>query len=136
MLPAPPDRGGPTLFIDRDAWSYRLDQALRAAGIAFVAHRERFDDDLPDPEWLTHVGRHGWIVLTRDQRIRNRPNELRAAREARLHVFALTSGNLSAADTAEIVIAAWPAIQRAVASTQPPMFWSITRGGALKRLKR
>lgn len=95
MQPELPDSGGPTLFIDRDAWSHRLDLALRAAGIAFVAHREHFDDDMPDPEWLTQVGQHGWIVLTRDQRIRNRPNELRAAREARLHVFALTSGNLS-----------------------------------------
>ena len=136
MQPELPDRLGPTLFIDRDAWSHRLDQALRAAGIAFVAHREHFDDDMPDPEWLTEVGQHGWIVLTRDQRIRNRPNELRAAREARLHVFALTSGNLSAAETVEIVLAAWPAMRRAVANTEPPMFWSITRGGVVKALKR
>lgn len=136
MQPELPDSGGPTLFIDRDAWSHRLDQALRAAGIAFVAHREHFDDDMPDPDWLTQVGQHGWIVLTRDQRIRNRPNELRAAREARLHVFALTSGNLSAAETVEIVLAAWPAMQRAVANTEPPMFWSITRGGIVKALKR
>ena len=136
MQPTLPDRGGPTLFIDRDAWSHRLDQALGEAGIAFVAHRDRFDDDTPDPEWLTQVGRHGWIVLTRDQRIRNRPNELRAAREARLHVFALTSGNLSAAETVEIVLAAWPAMRRAVADNEPPMFWSITRGGGVKPLMR
>lgn len=136
MSTEPPDPAGLTLFIDRDGWSHRLDQALRSAGIAFVAHRERFDDETSDPDWLTEVGQHGWIVLTRDQRIRHRPNELRAAREARLHVFALTSGNLSAAETAEIVVAAWPAIQRAVADKEPPMFWSTTRGGGVKAIKR
>jgi predicted nuclease of predicted toxin-antitoxin system len=132
----PPDPVGPTLFIDRDAWSHHLDRALRAAGVTFVAHRDHFDDDTPDPDWLTQVGQRGWIVLTRDQRIRNRPNELRAARNARLHVFALTSGNLPAAEAARLVLAAWPAIQRAVADTEPPSFWSITRGGAVKALKR
>lgn len=132
----PPDSLRPTLFIDRDAWSHQLDRALRAAGIPFVAHRDHFDDDTPDPDWLSAVGRRGWIVLTRDQRIRNRPNELRAARSARLHVFALTSGNLPAAEAVRIVLAAWPAIQRAVAETAPPMFWSITRGGVVKALKR
>ena len=118
----PPDPPGPTLFIDRDAWSHQLDRALRAAGIAFVAHRDHFDDDTPDPDWLTAVGQQGWIVLTRDQRIRNRPNELRAARNAHLHVFALTSGNLPAAEAARIVLEAWPAIRPAVAETEPPMF--------------
>lgn len=82
------------------------------------------------------MGRRGWIVPTRDQRIRHRPNELRAARDARLHVFALTSGNLSAAEPVEIVLAAWPAMQRLIAETEPPMFWSITRGGVVKQLKR
>jgi hypothetical protein len=54
----------------------------------------------------------------------------------RLFIFALTSGNLSAAQTAEIVVAAWPAIQRAVRDTAPPMLWSITRGGIVRPLKR
>ena len=116
-----PDPAPTTLFIDRDAWSHKLDRALREAGIPIVAHRERFADDTPDPDWLAEVGRQGWAVLTRDQRIRHRPNELRAVREARLHVFALTSGNLTAAATAEIVIAAWPAIARAAADNDPPM---------------
>jgi len=53
-----------------------------------------------------------------------------------LHVFALTSGNLSAAEPVEIVLAAWPAMQRLIAETEPPMFWSITRGGVVKQLKR
>ena len=76
--------------------------ALRQAGISFVAHRDLFADDTPDVAWIAEVGRRGLIVLTRDQEIRRRPNELAAARVACIHLFALTSGNLSAGETAEL----------------------------------
>ena len=125
-----------TLFIDRDIWSYRLDDALRSAGIPFVAHREHFADDTADPEWIAAVGDRGWVIVTRDRRIRYRANEVAAVRRGRLHMFALTSGNVSAAETAAIVVKAWPAIQRAVAATAPPMMWSITRGGEVSPIKR
>lgn len=132
----PSPGAGPTLFIDRDAWSRKLDEALRAAGIPFVAHRDVFADATPDAVWLAEVGRRGWIVMTRDQNIRRRPNELAAVREARIHLFALTSGNLSAADTAALVVRAWPAIRRAVADHSPPALWSVTRRGEVRRLER
>lgn len=125
-----------TLFIDRDIWSHRLDEALRTAGIPFAAHRDHFPDDTPDPEWITAVGERGWVIVTRDRRIRYRANEVAAVRKSQLHLFALTSGNVSAAETATIVVKAWPAIQRAVATTAPPMMWSITRGGAVSAIKR
>ncbi len=127
---------GVTLFIDRDTWSHRLDAALHAAGIAFVAHRDRFADDMPDAQWIAAVAEQGWAVITRDRRIRYRINEVAAVRRGRLHMFALTSGNVSAAETATIVVKAWPAIQRAVAATAPPMMWSITRGGEVLPIKR
>jgi hypothetical protein len=67
---------------------------------------------------------------------RRRANELAAVRQARMHVFALTSGNLSADVSAEVLLAAWPAIKRAVVDTEPPMLWSITRGGVVRAIKR
>jgi predicted nuclease of predicted toxin-antitoxin system len=124
------------LFIDRDLWSRHLDAALLAAGIPFERHRDHFDDDVEDPDWLRAVGARGWVVLTRDQNIRRRPNELTAVRLARMHVFALTSGNLSAAETSQLVIAARPRIRSAVHETAPPMLWSVTRGGVVRPLKR
>jgi len=124
------------LFIDRDAWSGKLDAALRSAGIPFEAHRDHFAHDTPDPEWLREVGRHGWLVLTRDQNIRRKPDELAALREAGVILFALTSGNLSAQETAEIVVGAWPKMKRLAAATKPPAIFSLTRGGEVKRIAR
>jgi predicted nuclease of predicted toxin-antitoxin system len=123
------------LFIDRDTWSHALDAALSSAAIPFERHRDHFANDTEDVQWIAEVGRRGWVAVTRDQRIRHRPNELAAVRAAGLHLFALTSGNLSAAETAQVLLRAWPAIQRAVRSTEPPAIWSVTRGGEVRRLK-
>lgn len=112
-----------------------MDRELRAAGVPFVAHREVFADDTPDIEWIAEVGRRGWTVVTRDQNIRRRPNELRAVRAAGLRLFALTSGNLSAAETAVVILKAWRAIQRAVRKSSAPALFSISRSGDVRMLK-
>lgn len=133
---ARPEGGLPTLFIDRDAWSHVLDAELRAAGIPSVAHRDMFKPDTPDAEWITEVGRQGWVVITRDQNIRRRPNELRAVRAAGLHLFALTSGNLSAAETATVILKAWRAIQHHAAHTPAPALFSVSRSGDVRLMKQ
>lgn len=124
------------LFVDRDASSGRLFQALRDAGIPFEAHRDHFAHDTPDTDWLREVGRRGWLVLTRDQNIRRKPDELAALREADVILFALTSGNLSAQETAEVVVGAWPKMKRMAAAIKPPAIFSLTRGGEVRRIER
>lgn len=122
--------------MDRDAWSAKLDTALRAAGIPFIAHRDVFAHNTPDEEWLAEAGRRGWLVFTRDQNIRRRPDELKALRDAGVILFALTSGNLSAQETAELAVASWLKITRLAAKTTPPAIFSITRGGEIRRIER
>lgn len=123
---------GVTLFVDRDLWSRTLDATPREAGIPFVAHRDRFAHDTPDAQWLAAAAEHGWVIVTRDQRIRYRANEVAAVRRGRLHLFALSSGNLSAAESARIVVAAWPRIRAAVRDHAPPMLWRIDRSGRIR----
>lgn len=41
---------------------------------------QRFPHDSPDEEWLAVAGRQGWVVVTRDKRIRSRPREREAIR--------------------------------------------------------
>ena len=108
---------------------------MREVGVPFVAHRDLFADDTPDVDWIAEVGRRGLVVLTRDQEIRRRPNELAAVRAARIHLFALTAGNLSAGETAELCVNAWPAVQRAVTRHAAPAIFSITRGARVEWLK-
>lgn len=121
---APPD--APLLFIDRCAWSRRLGEALKLAGIPFIAHREKFEPACPDEEWLAVAGRSGWIVLTRDKAIRRKPNELQAFRDNKVIAFALASGNASAEDTARLVVGLYPRILRKARGTKPPAMFSVT----------
>lgn len=40
--------------------------AFRIAGLSAVVHDDIFRQDAPDEEWLSEVGRQGWIALTKD----------------------------------------------------------------------
>jgi hypothetical protein len=59
---------------------------------------------LADETWLTDAGRNGWIVLTKDDAIRRRPNERDAMTEAHARVFCLTNRNLKGAEQAQLFV--------------------------------
>lgn len=44
-------------------------EALRAQGETVEAHDSHFAQDASDVEWLGVVGRKGWVVLSKDDRI-------------------------------------------------------------------
>jgi len=58
-------------------------------------HDDSFPSATPDDVWLREVGRSGWLVLTKDQRIRYREIEKQAVLRAGVGVFVLTGGNMS-----------------------------------------
>ena len=129
----PPDERA--LFIDRCAWSGALGRALAEAGIPFVPHNDHFTHDTPDDEWLAAAADRGWLVVTRDQRIRYRANELAAMKRAHLHVFVFTQGGLTGAETGSILVRCYPSMLRHAAQVPPPAFFSLTRSGEVSRLK-
>jgi hypothetical protein len=45
-------------------------EALRAAGVAIRVHDELFPQGTEDVVWLREAGVNGWVVITRDDRIR------------------------------------------------------------------
>lgn len=129
-------RPEPVLFVDRDAWSRLLGEALDAAGIAHVAHHEQFNPDAPDEDWLTVAGCEGWIVLTRDKMIRRRPSELAAVKAARVVMFVLGQGNMSAAETAQLVVSHYAAMmRRAKGARNKPAVFTLSRSGKLQAIK-
>jgi hypothetical protein len=129
---SPPDR--PALFIDRDAWSRVLGEALRASGVDFVAHHQRFDHNSPDADWITAVSDNRWIGITRDQNIHRKPNELDAIRRSRAVIFVFTSGNLTAAATADLLLRALPRVFRRAHGTRRPALYSIRQDARIGRL--
>ena len=74
---------------------------------------------------------HGWVLLTKDKRIRYRAEELEALQEG--HLFCLVSGNLDIEDMTQAFLDALPKIER-VARDEPVGFWHVYRDGQIKRM--
>ena len=60
-------------FIDRSLGKKIVAQALRDIGETVEIHDDHFAPDAKDEDWLVEVGKRGWIVLTKDDRIRYEP---------------------------------------------------------------
>ena len=57
-------------FIDRSLGRKIVAQALREISETVEIHDDHFAPDAKDEAWLAEVGKRGWIVLTKDDRIR------------------------------------------------------------------
>ncbi len=106
-------------------------EALRTAGATVEIHRDHFADDAPDVEWLAEVGRHGWVVLTKDDAIRRNLLERQALLAANLRAFILTSQNMSGPDMAELVVRFRHRIEKLARTTPPPFIALVTRSSVV-----
>jgi hypothetical protein len=108
--------------------------ALRRKGVRVELLHAHFDLATPDTEWLTEVGRRGWVVLTKDERIRRRRIEMDALLAANVAAFVLTSGNLTGAGMAAAFTKAWPRIQKTVRDFALPFVAAVDAGGRVRLL--
>ena len=88
----PPDET--VFFIDLSLGVEPIRTELLNAGLVVQIHDDHFARDAEDRVWLRTVGERGWVVLTKDQRLRYRPLEIAALRASNARVFVLTAGNL------------------------------------------
>lgn len=97
-------------------------------------HDDHFPPDAADRVWLSEVSRRGWVVFTKDKRIRYRAPELAAVSATKARVFTLTAGSIQAQEMADIFILAMPKIRDFVASKRPPYIVTIRRSGSLLKV--
>ncbi len=91
------------VYVDRSLGATVVPAAVRARGVVVHAEIEIFGrvaEGVPDTEWLERAGREGWIVFTKDTRLRYRVDEVAALVRHRVRVFVLTAGNLGASEQA------------------------------------
>ena len=117
------------LFLDRNLGTKHVANALRAAGAIVEVHNDHFLQDARDEIWLPEVGRRGWVVLTKDDRIRYRSTEFAAVVSAKVALFALASGNLNGEEMAQAFVAALPRMSRLLATHRLPLIAKVTRSG-------
>jgi len=80
--------------------------ALRDAGVEIRVHDELFPQGTEDVVWLREAGANGWIVITRDDRIRYNQLEKQAVMAARLRFFSITSSALTGEEAGSLILSA------------------------------
>jgi hypothetical protein len=110
--------------------------ARRLRELGYVVHliaEYYFDDaqETADEVWISEGCRRGWVLLTKDRRIRYRAHELSALRGG--FMFCLSDGNADLAAIAETWSAAMPAIERAV-DRGATGFWHVYADGSIKQM--
>ena len=116
---------GPVYFTDRDL-GQQFPARLRLAGLLVERHADHFAPATPDTEWLSVVGRKGWIVVTHDERIRYKSNELAAVIQHRIPML-LVVGHAPYPQLAENFVRTIARIEAFVATHQPPYIAKVYR---------
>lgn len=98
-------------------------------GVKHERHGQHFSPGTEDTKWLPFVGRNGWILITKDKRIRFNELEKNAVIAYRVREFYFTSGNHSGAEMAAMLVTALPDMIRFFKKYQPPFIASITKSG-------
>jgi hypothetical protein len=88
----PTPRSSPfVFFLDENLGNRIVALALQGAGALVETHTAHFRPGTRDAQWLLEVGRRGWVVLTKDLRIRNRGIEIDAIIQGGVRAFVLTA---------------------------------------------
>ena len=123
----PPE--GTVFFIDRSLGVEPIRSTLIGAGLAVEIHDDHFKKDEEDHVWLNEVGGRGWVILTKDQRLRYRPLEIAALRSSNARVFVLVAGNLRGYEIAAVFRDALPRIFNVLNRHSGPFVARLTKAG-------
>jgi len=126
----PPDET--VFFIDRSLGIEPIRTELTKAGVVVEIHDDHFARDEEDRVWLRTVGERGWVVFTKDQRLRYRPLEIAALRASKARVFVLTAGNLRGIEIAAAFLTALPRIFKTLHSVPGPFVARVSHSGQIK----
>lgn len=102
---------------------------------AILVFDDLFPQDVADDVWLREAGERGWVVLTKDEKIRRRPGEQRAIVEAGVRCFCLhpTKG-MTGEDMAEVLARALPRILRIAVADPGGYVKIVNRTGRIRHL--
>jgi len=123
-----------TFFLDRCLGAYDLPELLRAAGLSIEIHKDHFNSDIDDAGWISETGKRGWAIITKDRRVKSRQIEVIALLRSGQPAFVLSSGNTTASENAQAILAALEDMLGCIRRHQPPFVAQITKAGKLSMI--
>ena len=121
----PPE--GTVFFIDRSLGIEPIRTKLEEAGLTIEIHDDHFARDEEDRVWLRIVGEWGWVIFTKDQKLRYRPLEIAALLDSNARVFILIAGNLRGIEIAEVFLTSLPRICKILHARAGPFIARVSR---------
>jgi hypothetical protein len=126
-LAAPPE-----FYLDENAVTQSVRRRLEELGYTVHTPAQLYRSreaalGAEDTDWLPRVGHNRWTIIGRDAKIYERPAELEAYRQARVHVF-LLPGEARASELLRLVEINLAAMS-AIASSRTPGTWRLTSTG-------
>ena len=117
-------------FTDRDLGSL-FPKILLDAGIQVETYNDHFkDNDTSDEIWLSEVGRNKWFAISKDRRIRYRPNERLAVMRAGVGLFIVIGTNATHQELAKNFVASYQKIEAFLEKHNPPFIAKVYRPSA------
>lgn len=119
------------IYVDRSLGQLIVPEALRGLGVTVRTEVEIFgavSAGVPDAVWLERAGREGWVVFTKDARIRYRVAEIGVLAANGVKAFVLSGGNLSGSEQAQHFVRNLNRILRACRQRGPFVYSVHARG--------
>lgn len=116
-------------FVDRSLGAKIVADALRTIGERVEVHDDHFPRDAADEVWLASVGTRGWVILSKDDRIRRNPVERQALRTAGIAAFFLGRSDLRGDQMAAAYSAAMPAMKKTLRRYSVPLMAGVSLSG-------
>ena len=119
-------------LVDECLGMHIVPDALESAlidGEAVIRFTDILERGAKDEVWLRKAGSAGYVIITKDGRIRFRPNERAALIESGAVAFAV--GNAPGSAMAEKLVRAMPTIRRVLRGQKPPLFGTVLDDGSV-----
>src|SRR6185437_8237364 len=105
-----------TAYLEASVGCKEVMLAFDAAKIKYKQHSSYFSPNTHDPTWLPTVGRHGWVLLTTDDKMHYRLAEKHAILTFKVRSFVFES-HMRGEDMARFPVKMMPAMRRFCGST-------------------
>lgn len=115
-------------FFDNNL-SEHLAHGLAEFGEDVVHLKDQFEENEEDVVWLEYIGKNRIILITKDERIRKNPLELKSLVKNKVGVFFLGGKKQSRCKIIQQVVRNWPRIKEYAIKTRPPFAFRVPPTG-------
>ncbi|MCY0898115.1 MAG: hypothetical protein OWU33_04140 [Firmicutes bacterium] len=125
------------IFLDRSL-PRSVARALRMVrnDVIWLEDWPAFDENTPDIVWLERAGQEGWIVVTRDKRIRTRPHERSALLRYGVGCFVLAQNrNLTRWEYLKLLTATLDHMETLFDTTPRPFIFAVYSDGSIRHVR-